>query len=241
MNKTLCTLLLAGCTLAAAQAAEPNPSGFWHGGHDTIVYPKHARPFGRSMNAWAELSVQWIYAQPFASNPFFDATGANCAVNQHGPVWFLAPIASMAPGNFTRYCTIPRRKAVLLDIGFVSDTWPCPDPDFGPRPGQSLYGFLAADSKTYMMLSRLDVSLDGKRVPHARDFVYTSEDLFAIKGDPSLQTTFDACITGSYQPAVVYGYFMMFKPLSPGLHTLVRRTVGTDGMVNTFTYFLDAR
>jgi hypothetical protein len=234
MPRLLCVLLAAFCTVAAVRAAEPasiddllNP----------MLYPKDARPFGKSMSTWAELSWQWIYAQPFEHNPYIDPTGADCAVGQNGPVWFLAPIAAPASGVYTRDCTVPRGKAVLLDIGSITDDWPCPDPSFAPKPGQSLYDFLVADALPYNMVARLDLKLDGRPVFNPKRYLYTSENLFAFKGDPS-ETQFDPCITGAYQPAITYGYFVMFRPMSPGLHTIVRHNVDTNGTDLTYVYHL---
>jgi len=239
MIKTLCSLLVACSVMAAASAAEPLPPSDMRHGPNPMLYPRDSRPFDKSIYGWADRSIQWLYAQPFDKSPFFDPTGANCGVGQDGPVWYLAPIASMMAGNFTRACTIPHDKAILLMIGFVSDTYPCPDPTFGPKPGQSLYDFLVADSKNYMMMMSLDVTLDGRPIRDALDYHYISENLFSVKGDPSLQSTFDSCITTSWQPDINNGYYMLFRPLSPGLHTIVRKTVGMmSGMTNTFTYYL---
>ena len=57
-------------------------------------------------------------------------------------------------------------------------------------------------------------------------------------GDLSLQPTFDPCITGLPQPAIVDGFFMSFKPLSPGGHVI--RVFGADvrGANKTYTYDL---
>jgi hypothetical protein len=38
-----------------------------------------------------------------------------------------------------------------------------------------------------------------------------ARSLFTITGDPSMPATFDPCITGPPQPAIVDGFFMMFK------------------------------
>ncbi len=237
MYKTLCSLLIACGTIAAANASEPFSADFGHE-RNPMLYPKESRPFDKSIDGWGDRSVQWIYAQPLDNNPFLDPTGANCSVDQHGPVWFLAPIASSMAGSFTRACTIPRDKAILLMIQFVSDTYPCPDPNFGPKPGQSLYDFLVADSKTYLMTASLDVTLDGRPVRDALDYHYISENVFSLKGDPSLQPTFDTCITSNWQPVVANGWYMMFRPLSPGMHTIVRTTTSAMGVTNTFTYYL---
>ncbi len=237
MSKAMCALLAACCTVAAVNAAEPVSNGWGHGGGPRL-FPKDAFAYGKSISGWADRSVQWMYAQPFDHNPFFDATGANCAIDQHGPVWFLAPIASMAPGNYTRACTIPRDKAILLMAMDLSDTYPCPDPNFKPQPGQSLYDFLVADSKTYPTAAALTILLDGRPVRDALSYRYISENLFSLKGDSSLQAPFDPCITGDWQPAVSNGVFFLFRPLSRGQHVLVRSSTGPTGNVNTFTYYL---
>ncbi len=51
----------------------------------------------------------------------------------------------------------------------------------------------------------------------------------------------DACVTGTPQPAIVDGFFMMFKPLTPGEHTL--RVFGTDvrGANKTYLYRLNVQ
>jgi hypothetical protein len=239
MTKTLCTLLTACCIVGAAHATQPAavPPDSVQDWLNPMLYPKDSRPFGKSISTWAELNWQWIYAQPFEHNPFLDPTGADCGVGQDGPVWQLAPIASMSSGTFTRRCTIPRDRAILLNVGSVDDDWPCPDPNFHPQPGQSLYDFLVADALTYNMVTELDVRLDGRPVFDPQRYIYTSEDLYALKGDPS-ETSFDPCITGNYQPSVVYGYFMMFRPLAPGSHTIVRHNHDSNGLDMTYVYQL---
>jgi hypothetical protein len=62
--------------------------------------------------------------------------------------------------------------------------------------------------------------------------------LFSLTGDLSLQPVMDPCITGEPQQAIVDGFFMMFKPLDPGSHTIVVHGTNTFGDNKTFTYFL---
>lgn len=239
MRPYLSAVLAVACCCAIAPAMATEPSTDFGHGPNPALYPIHSRPFGKSLSTWGELSVQWIYAQPFEQNPFFDQTGAYCAVDQHGPVWYLAPIAAPRVSDVSRSCTIPRDKAILLAISFYSNTYPCPDPAFEPAPGQSLYDFLVADAKPNMDRTDLvEVTLDGRPLRRELDYRFVSENLYAIKGDPSLQSTFDSCITTSWQPAIVDGFFMLFKPLRPGPHTIVRHTTSTTGSDQTFTYHL---
>src|SRR5690242_14852401 len=78
------------------------------------VFPLDDSPYGNTYGEWSARWWQWLTAIPAATNPNFDTTGANCAVGQVGPVWFLAGTFSSAPPKITRSCTIPHGKALLF-------------------------------------------------------------------------------------------------------------------------------
>jgi hypothetical protein len=207
---------------------------------NAAVFPKEAHPFGADIATWGERATQWVYAQPFDHSPLFDPTGANCAVAQEGPVWYVARIAGPPVFSGERSCTVPHGKVLFLYIGAVVDTYPCP-PEFGfePAPGQSLFDFLRADAKFFLdTVNFLEVSLDGAQIDDVMSYRFASDDLFTITGDPSLRTKLDPCITGSPQPAVIDGFFLMFKPLSRGEHTIVVHGTNTLGDDKRFTYRL---
>jgi hypothetical protein len=234
MRRSAVLILLAISCAAIAQSAtgsSDNPN--------SVLFPQQAHPYGADMVTWAERESQWAYAQPLEQNPLLDQTGEDCAVGQEGKVWFLPRIAGPRVFSGSRSCTIPAHTAIFLEIGAYVNPYPCPDPNFKPAPGQSLYEFLSADAKAFMDgVDRLEVSLDGQTFSDVLSYRSASRDLFTLTGDPSLQATFDPCITGSPQPAVVDGFFMMFKPLKPGDHVL--RVFGTDirGANKTYTYYL---
>jgi hypothetical protein len=87
-------------------------------------------------------------------------------------------------------------------------------------------------------VDELDVSLDGRSLTDVLGYRFASSDVFSITGDPSLQPVLDPCITGSPQAAVVDGFYMMFKPLTRGQHTIVVHGTNTFGADKTFTYHL---
>jgi hypothetical protein len=230
--------VLAACCLTLTQVSAATPD--YGNNPNPALFPKQSHPYGADLATWADRESQWAYAQPLADNPVLDQTGADCAVDQAGPVWFLPRIAGPRVFSGTRSCTIPAHKAVLLEIGAYVDPYPCPDPNFHPAPGQSLYDFLIADAGAFMDgVNRLEVSLDGQAFSDVLGYRFHSAALFSLTGDPSLQATFDPCITGSPQPAIVDGFFMMFKPLEPGPHTI--RVFGTDvrGADKTYTYHVN--
>ena len=229
-------IIWSAATASTTAEAEQFPD---HGFNpNPVLFQKDARPYGKDMATWAESATQWIWGTPFEESPLFDPTGANCDVNQQGPVWYIARIAGPPVFSGTRTCTIPHQKAIFLYIGAVVD-YACP-PNFVPAPGQSLYDFLAADAKFFMdTVDSLEVSLDGQPLNDVFSYRFVSPDLFLLTGDLSLQEPLDACITGQPQPTVVDGYFMMFKPLEPGLHTIVVHGTNTFGHDKTFTYYLN--
>jgi hypothetical protein len=242
MRAALCLFLVAaGCageprlgldtaTVARHDGDNPNP----------VLFERDARPFGASLETWSERLWDWVYKIPAATNPLLDTTGADCAVNQRGPVWYLpSVIVSGGVASFTRRCTVPHERALLVNLSGVVNDFPCPDPTFKPAPGQSLYDFLASGAKPIVdTVNSLDVSLDGAALVDMLAYRVTSDDLFSVDGDVSLQTSLDGCITGSPQPAVSDGYFIMFKPLARGSHTVVQHLTDTFGKDVTVTYDL---
>jgi hypothetical protein len=239
MRRTVLAALIAACFVVVAST----PAAAGHGSNaNPELYGKDAQPFGTDMATWAERATQWIWGTPLERSPLFDPTGANCAVNQDGPVWYIARIAGPPVFSGTRSCTIPRHKSIFLYIGAVVDSYPCPDPDWHPAPGQALSEYMLADAKFWMdTVDHLEVSLDGRQLSDVFDYRYHSDGLFELTGDPSLRTVLDGCITGWGQPAVLDGFFMMFKPLSKGRHTLVVHGTNTIGHDKTFTYQLTIR
>ncbi|HWL84179.1 MAG TPA: hypothetical protein VNO21_00070 [Polyangiaceae bacterium] len=219
-------------TALQRDSANPNP----------MLFEKDARPYGVSMEQWSERLWKYILKIPFDENPNLDPTGADCAIDQEGPVWFLPAVpGAMLGTSVTRACTIPRGRALFLQLASLANDYPCPDPNFKPAPGQSLYDFLIDGAKPAIDAVRnFDGTLDGVPIKDVLSYRFTSDDLFYFTGDPSMQA-FDSCITGKRQPAVADGYYLMFKPLSPGAHTIVIHGQDMHGTPVTLTENLTIR
>jgi hypothetical protein len=187
------------------------------------VFPPNSRPYGLTYGQWSARYLQWELSIPYSSNPNFVDT-ASFDVGQSGPVWFLA--ADNFRGS-TRSCTIPAGKAILTPLyGYLND-YPCPDPNFQPAPGQSLKDFLTQGAKDFIDQTLTGIELEVDGVPLKNLFSYrATSDLFDITFDPSL-TFLDPCATGSPQPAVSDGYWLMLAPLSVGTHTIHFHETGT--------------
>jgi hypothetical protein len=112
-----------------------------------MLFAKDARPYGRTLSRWAELTWSYIYSVPVDRNPFFDTTGANCAVDQDGPVWFLPAVPGSSLGtNVSRMTS--RDRAIMLRMSSALNDFPSGS-EHHPAPGQSLYDFIGAISPLF--------------------------------------------------------------------------------------------
>ena len=77
------------------------------------LYASDSKPFGRTYAEWTARWWQWVLSIAKTENPLFDENGKNCAINQNGPVWFLA---GTLKGPAERSCAIPADKAILFPV-----------------------------------------------------------------------------------------------------------------------------
>ena len=77
------------------------------------VFTTDSKPYGLTYGEWTARWWQWANSIPKPDNPAVDNTGKNCAIDQNGPVWFLAGTFG---GSAERTCTIPSGKAILIPI-----------------------------------------------------------------------------------------------------------------------------
>jgi hypothetical protein len=94
---------------------------------DFIASPE-SHPGGLSYQQWGAKWWQWVLSIPASINPILDTTGANCDVDQSGPVWFLAGGPPIAERN----CTIPAGKMIFFPIINLINDYPCLD--LSPTP-----------------------------------------------------------------------------------------------------------
>ena len=238
--------VLAGCGASSPSDQDASAQGtaseeLRNRGHESnnpnpMLFPKDARPYGRPMSRWAELTWSYIYGIAPDQNPFFDTTGEHCAVDQHGPVWFLPAVPGSSLGNnVTRACTIPRGRAIMLQMSSAINDYPCPDPSFHPAPGQSLYDFLYdAISPLFVNVTGFTVTLDGVNIQDPLSYRFFSPDVFNFKPDPAM-VAFDSCVTVKHMKGVVDGFYLLFKPMTPGQHTIVLVGHDMEGVPVTLT------
>ena len=234
--------VLVGCGAGSPAATQTSSSDLRHkgdaaqSGPNPMLYPKTAQPFGQPMYRWAELMWSYIYSIAPDQNPFFDTTGQFCGVNQNGPVWFLPAVPGSTLGNnVSRSCTIPHDKAIMLQMSSAVNDYPCPDPNFHPAPGQSLYDFLySAIEPLFDNVSGFTVTLDGVNINDPLSYRFFSPAVFNFS--PSLaMVAFDSCVTQTNMQGVVDGFYLLFKPMPPGQHQIVLIGHDMEGVPVTLT------
>lgn len=175
----------------------------------------------KAMAIGAQNGGTWALSIPYSNNPILDPTGDDGDLNQKGPVWFLA-------GTFgthaERSVKVPRGKAIFFPLTNIWNDYPCPDPNFKPAPGQSMYDFLAAGAAFYIdpwvndPSNLLSAKVDGVELKHLLNYRAISK-LTRFTGDIS-NTAIDPCITGSKQVGVSDGIWITLEPLKKGDHTI---------------------
>jgi hypothetical protein len=204
MARRLVLALLATGMLLGLLAPSAAASSF------TIVQPTETYA-GKTYGQWSAAWWQWAANISEPNSPVTDKTGADCAVDQEGPVWFLA--GTTGGPTVTRSCTIPSDKAILFPIINAE----CSTVE-GDGPTEAGLRACAKDLMDHVTetSARVDhTAIDlGPPGPNAR-FRFDSP-LFTITFAPN--NGFGAPAgTGS---AVADGYWVLVKPLAVGKHTI---------------------
>jgi hypothetical protein len=214
------TVLAVVSALAVPAAAASSPSRAPH------VVPPFGKVYDRLSVAW----WQYVLAQPAASNPLLDETGAGCGVGQSGPVFFL--VGASGTGQVTRdRCTVRAGRLLFFPLVNAFDV-------HTPGDGLDTPELVWNDLQVTLAfrVDTLHASVDGVRVRNlnpstspyracagpvagcARPFSLTlpAGNLFGIPA-------------GIYAPAVADGFYLLLPPLRPGVHTITFGGTGNLG------------
>jgi hypothetical protein len=174
------------------------------------VFPPGSHPYGHSYAEWTATWWPWALAQPAATNPVLDPTGASCGIGQTGKVWLLAGTFG---GPATRSCTVPKGKALLLPL--VNNFF-CAFPS--DPPNERTLEFIRAQMAFVQRdATGLVATIDGVPVPSLRDFYVESAAfrLVAAAGNVAGLPAGLVC-----DPTVDFGFYVMVKPLALGEHRI---------------------
>jgi hypothetical protein len=205
MARRLVLALLAAGMLLGLLAPSAAASSF------TIVQPtqKYA---GKTYGQWSAAWWQWAANISEPNSPVTDDTGADCAVNQNGPVWFLA---GTTEGSATRRCTVPPGKAILVPI--INGECSTVEGD-----GTTEAELRACAEDLMDHVTQTSASVDGTAIdlgPVSQGRFRFQSPLFTITFAPNNGFYPDGSVAGTGQ-AVADGFWLLIRPLPKGQHTI---------------------
>ncbi len=194
-------LLLLALLLMAAQPAlaeNANPT----------VFPPGSRPYGKTINQWTAAWWQYVMAFPAPTNPLADATGANCAAGQSGPVFFL--VGTTGGPAVRDDCVVPLGKSILFPIINVVAAV--------PEDGATAADIINAATPYMSTTDKLEATVDGVELADLMEDYRFPSPIFSFDGaDPGI---FAPYYQGHRSIAFSDGWWVMLTPLKPGTHTI---------------------
>jgi hypothetical protein len=173
-------------------------------------------PYGKTYNEWGAEWWKYVMSFPATTSPLNDATGANCAAGQSGPVFFLVGTPG---GEATRdECVVPVGKSILFPIlnGM------CAVPDDGP----TVAGMKKVCTDTFDLVDVATVTVDGREPDNLLDKYRFPSPIFSYTGaidnpyDSAMTWCAPVCYEGFRESAFSDGYWVLLHPLPPGEHTI---------------------
>lgn len=178
------------------------------------AFPPNAYVYGASLEEWSARHWQWTLGFPVSANPGLDATGASCAIGQHGPVFFMP--RNLAP------CTVPEGVVVLVPVAGAE----CSTVERAPYTGEdedALRDCAATDVDRYTNIS---VTVNGAPIPGIERYRTSTERFSIVLPEHNI---LGAAPGAAW--AVADGYNILLRPLPPGTHTIIVHRETIDGIV----------
>ena len=198
----------------AAMAAVPASTAI---ARQPNIAPIQSHPYGQTYGEWAADWWQVALETPAPVNPFTDAGGENCEQGDMGNVWFL--FGSLTPDTIIeRSCEIPVGTALFFPILTVFYGAFLDDP---------------ADTRTEEFIrqqvecaetaaSTLLFEFNGEPVPGLDQFFKPPEFFYEVQlpEDNIFGATEDDILELKLSPSVDAGFYLLLRPLPPGIYEL---------------------
>lgn len=208
--------------------------------NDPYLYSAHAKVDGKTLQEWSAKWWQSVFAAPVyaadgvtLTNPeMVDGTAAKMGNSQEGHVGFLYGAfdgADHSRGTAAHPVNISAHTPLFMPV--QNSEWSNPDTpskesNYTTVPGNYTAAELAhfADVQTHATV-HLSMSIDGHAIPEATLFTHReTAPIFSYNFPKTFnlaQVFFGEDISGRVSPAAADGYYLMLRPLSKGLHTIV--------------------
>ena len=184
-----------------------------------VSYDLDDTVYGKSYPYWASQWWQWHISLPSSEHPRENYTPERCSLSQQGPVWFLADGPSKS--NENRVCEIPGDKSIIVQV----------------IGGECDYGEIHLKNDADI-ITCVDRGIDDSTVRAFLDGIEIADFQDKRIGHYWFNITVPADniyeeAAGTYR-ALVDGWFLFLKPLSPGQHELILQgdhySYGPDGI-----------
>lgn len=174
----------------------------------TIVAPGSTVE-GKTIGEWTADWWIWAIAQSMPNDAFTDATGANAAIGQTGPLFF---IAGTTGGTATRSFTVLGDKFLLVPLV----NYAAAESSFVVPPTVAELSMIV--DTVIDGVDSLFAEIDGTAIPESDLFTHReSSPVFSFVGAPNNPFYQSPGPSGS---AVADGYWLMLNPLGEGTHTI---------------------
>jgi hypothetical protein len=192
------------------------------------LYPTNSAPFGVPYKEWIVRWWQWDMAIPVDKHPNTDYTPEKCGIGQNdtSPVWYLAqPFTEEQQAE--RTCTIPKDKAIIMAL--LSGECDLSDPRM---TSDAVLKQCATEGNDF---GTIQVLLDGVDLKYNMNQNRVMSDFFNITLP---ENNIFSSPAGTFR-AIVEGFFLFLKPLTPGEHELKFKVSVLNPTKTEYNYFQD--
>ena len=186
------------------------PIGAMAANNNQSLFVRSDSPYGKSFVDWAKEWWKWSFSMSTATHPQTDPNTEKCAnQNQSANVWFLPNFDATGAGReYTYTCTVPQGKAII--VGNLNQG----ESDYGVTPGDEATKDAATEGQEG---ASLDVWIDGINQNYSMNDMRVTSDFFNLTIVKN--NIYENATAGIYK-AMIDGYYIFLKPLSPGTHNL---------------------
>jgi hypothetical protein len=187
------------------------------------VFSKDSTPYGIPYGEWLAKWWQWSFLIPTAQHPRDAYTPEKCAINQEGPVWFLA---DQLGGREERTCTIPEGKAIFVPLLVAECDYSVPE----VKSDEDLRRCAMAGNEYGV----IEATVDGVKLKSLEQY-RTQSGFFniTIPEDNIYNSR-----AGTFR-ALTDGFFVFLEPLPPGKHDVHLKVSVLNPIEQQFNYNAD--
>ena len=187
------------------------------------VFSKDSVPYGIPYGDWLAKWWQWTFSIPTEQHPRDEYTPEKCAINQEGPVWFLA---DQLGGREERTCTIPAGKAIFIPLLVGECDYSLPD----VKSDEDLRRCAMAGNEYGV----IEATLDGVKLKSLEQY-RTQSGFFNITIP---EDNIYGSRAGTFR-ALTDGFFVFLEPLPHGKHDVHLKVSVLNPIEQQYNYNAD--